>query len=474
MKKITLFSNILCIIGLLIIRNSLAGPLSNNVTWPSGFDFASSIESEEYTMDYFQETYLDNLKSTAPQSDYGLALSNLTLGLERREPIFLGNAKSLFIESRKSAKGEKQRSLAQDGIAYTDKILSGDFTSGVENGEVVVPVKIKTIAPPKAFKTIVLGSSAILVDKHTKIKTQVDRVTRDWLQGFNIKNAPWALDPETVATWHEGQKIRELVKLTKAKAIPVTGTKAKRIGDAWYAPDAKGLYLFKISEDKIYNFPTNFVLDDTTAIINDTHGISALAWDALDANLVIGCGDSPGKMEAAYYLAEHGVNVYAPTDRYIGQLIGTDTQGIVIGTAPIKKRGHQAVIGDQPISIDAKETIVVSNTQGHYPLQYYDAPYRYFKALADYLGKPLDIVPVEVKAYGKADIVITEARKRGAQVIGIRVWGKQEHDAVAAWLTENSKHRAILFHSAVYPEGYKLFYEFPKQTSFGDTRPKFL
>ncbi|HJX36680.1 MAG TPA: hypothetical protein VJ280_06950, partial [Dehalococcoidales bacterium] len=276
------------------------------------------------------------------------------------------------------------------------------------------------------------------------------------------------------ATWHEGKKIRELVGLTKAKAVSVTGTKAKRIGDAWYAPDAKGIYRFKISEDKIYNFPTNFVLDDKNVIVNDTHGISALAWDALDANLVIGCGDSQGKMDAAFYLAEQGVNVYAPTDRYIGQLIGADTKGIVIGSAPVKKRGHQAIIGDQPVSIDPEETIVVSNTQGHYPLQYYDAPYRYFKALAEYIQKPLKIVPVEVKEYGKADVVIAEARKTGAQVIGIRVWGKQEHDAVAAWLTENSNHRAVLFHSAVYPEGYKLFFEFPKQTSFGDTRPKFL
>jgi hypothetical protein len=216
------------------------------------------------------------------------------------------------------------------------------------------------------------------------------------------------------------------------------------------------------------------VLDDKTAIINDTHGISALAWDALDANLVIGCGDSQGKMDAAYYLAEHGVNVYAPTDRYIGQLIGTNTKGIVIGTAPIKKRGRKAIIGGQPISIDVDETIVVSSTQGHYPLQYYDAPYRYFMALADFTKKPLHIIPVDVKEYGKSDVVIAEAKKAGAQVIGIRVWGKREHDAVAAWLTESPKHRAVLFHSAVYPEGYKLFYEFPKQTSFGDTRPKFL
>jgi hypothetical protein len=115
----------------------------------------------------------------------------------------------------------------------------------------------------------------------------------------------------------------------------------------------------------------------------------------------------------------------------------------------------------------------VSTGGSRYPLKYYDTPNRYFKALSEYAGKPLKIVPVEVTAYGKADNVVDQARKIGAKVIGIRVKSKAEHDAVAAWLKEDAGRRAVLFHTAVYPDGEMLFAEFPRQTSFGDIYPKF-
>jgi hypothetical protein len=118
-----------------------------------------------------------------------------------------------------------------------------------------------------------------------------------------------------------------------------------------------------------------------------------LAWDSSDADLVIGCGDHPGKMNAAYYLADRGVNVYVPTDRFLGALIGTHTKGTIVGSAPIKKTAEGAIIGGQPIVIDVNEPIVVSNTNGHYPLQYYDTPYRYFKELEGYVGKSMNILP---------------------------------------------------------------------------------
>ena len=70
-------------------------------------------------------------------------------------------------------------------------------------------------------------------------------------------------------------------------------------------------------------------------------------------------------------------------------------------------------------------------------------------------------------------VVIERAREIGAKLIGIRVATVEEHDAVASWLSEDRGHRAILFHSAVYPDGYRLFAEFPEQTSFGDIRPEF-
>ncbi len=246
------------------------------------------------------------------------------------------------------------------------------------------------------------------------------------------------------------------------------GTKAKKINNRWYAPDAEGIYRFVISEDKVYNYPTGLIADAETVYINDTHGINALAWDAVDANLVVGCGDLDGKVEAAYYLASKGVNVYMPTDRFISMLIGIKTKGTIIGSAPVKKTPDGAVIGNQPISIGINEAIMVTNTSAGYPLQYYDTPYRYFTDLEKHIGKKLNIMPIDITEYGKADKLVMRAKRAGVKVIGIRVASKEEYDAVSWFLRTNKSHRAVLFHSAVYPEGYRLFFEYPKQTTFGD------
>ncbi len=134
----------------------------------------------------------------------------------------------------------------------------------------------------------------------------------------------------------------------------------------------------------------------------------------------------------------------------------------------LKKFEDGIIIGDQPITVDINEPIVVSTAFGQYTIQYYDAPYRYFKDLENFLGRTLKIFNVEIKESGKSTLVIDKARKIGAKVVGIRVWNKEEHDAVYSWLKEDKSRKAILFHSAVYPEGYSLFFEFPEQTSFGD------
>jgi len=75
---------------------------------------------------------------------------------------------------------------------------------------------------------------------------------------------------------------------------------------------------------------------------------------------------------------------------------------------------------------------------------------------------------VEIDEYGRADKIIERAQKEKVRAIGTRVTSKEEYKAVSRWLRVDKSHRAILFHSAVYPEGYKLFFEFPTQTTFGD------
>lgn len=446
-------------------------PKPNSVNWPTGFDFTFAIKDERESLEEFYQLYSSNIVNSRAEDTYGLALANLTLGLAKKDTFYIIIARALFAANSKISGDPKEKKLSGFGVKYTESILSGKYPKDVATECQPQPIQYKKYGPPvKDFQKIVIGRSAIRVKKNAKIKTQVDRVTRDWLQAYNISTSPWAFSDEGLAPWHEGKKIKELVDITGAKVFPVWGTKVKRFGESWFAPDADGVFRFEISEDKVDHFPTTIPIDDQTAIINDTHGISVIAWDSLDADLVIGCGDHPGKMNAAYYLADRGVNVYVPTDRFLGTLIGTHTKGTIVGSAPIKKTAEGAVIGDQAIAIDVNEPIVVSNSKGSYPLKYYDTPYRYFKELERYIGKSIKIKTVDIAEYGKASVVVDEARNVGAKLIGIRVKSENEHDAVYSWLKEDKRHRAVLFHTAVYPEGYKLFFEFPQQTSFGDIR----
>ena len=444
------------------------------VSWPAGFDFTYAIKGEGYSLEEFYQSYLTNIINSRIEDTYGLALANLILGLVKKDPFYIVIARSLFAANYEISKNPKEKKLSELSLKYAENILSGIYIKSLPAKDTVKPIQVKKYGPSKKdFQKIIIGKSAIRVNKNSKIKVQVDRVTRDWLMAYNIKSSPWVFSIEDLVTWHEGKKIKELVDITGAKVFPVTGTIVRRFGERWFAPDAEGVFRFEISEDKVLHFPSTIVIDDQTAITNDTHGISAIAWDSLDADLVVGCGDSLGKMDAAYYLADRGVNVYVPTDRFIGTLIGIKTKGLIIGSAPVKKNGDDALIGDQTIAFDVNEPIVVSNTKGRYPLQYYDTPYRYFKELERYIGKPMNIIPVDVVEYGKASLVLDEAKKVGAKLIGIRVKSKPEHDAVYSWLKEDRSNRAVLFHTAVYPDGYKLFYEFPQQTSFGDIHPEF-
>jgi hypothetical protein len=454
-----------------------ASPRVAAVSPPEGYNFRSaapSILAELDSMESFDKRYFDAMAGTRPGEAYGLALANQTIGLIRNDPAYIEKARVLYAKSRDAASDPKEKRLADLGERYARSLLTGIHPAGAAPTDKPEPVRyVRGERPAAGFHSIVLGRSAIRVRRNATVKTQVDRVARDWLLGRNPAGCPWHFTVEDHVPWHEGEKCKDLVLLADAKVIPVWGTKATKIAGRWFAPDASGAPRFEISEDKVNNYPSTIVVDDHTAIVNDTHGISAIAWDALDADLVVGCGDAPGKMDAAYYLAERGVDVWVPTDRFLGLLMGARTRATIIGSAPARKSGDGAVIGNQPVAIDVDEPIVVSNSAGRYPLWYYDTPYRYFKALADFAGKPLRITPVEVKEYGRADVVVDEARRMGAKVIGIRVKSAREHDAVARWLGEDRSRRAVLFHTSVYPDGYRLFFEFPQQTSFGDIQPAF-
>jgi len=457
--------------------SSLAAP-EQRIKIPPEYDFASVIRGHYDSMDeFFSRPDVAGLTNSGNDDLYGLAMANMVVGFARNAPFYIREAAYLLDILHRSDPDPRVKKAASEGVSYARAILGEGLPASQPAGspqKEPIPVAIERFAPPRNdFSKIVIGRSAIRLRDGDMVKTQVDRVTRDWLLTRNFKAAPWHLVNDEIVPWHEGEKIRELLGYMDAMVVPVWGTPARKYGNAWYTPDAEGVFRFQVTSDKVYSYTTNFIVDRENAIINDTHGISALAWDALDADLVIGCGDFPGKAEAAWYLADRGVNVYMPTDRFLGMLMGTRTEGVIVGSAPIKDTAGGAVIGDQPITIDPGETVVVSNTDGRYPMQYYDTPYRYFTSLEKYIGRKMHILPVDVPEYGKASVVVDEARKQGAALIGLRVWGREEHDAVAQWLREDGRRRAVLFHTAVYPEGYRLFAEFPEQTSFGDIRPQF-
>ena len=89
-------------------------------------------------------------------------------------------------------------------------------------------------------------------------------------------------------------------------------------GGRWLAADGAGVFRFEVLPDKI-QYPTTRGRQGL-ALLVDTHGVSALVEPALrlGASLVVACGDYPAKMQGAFDLARHGVNVYFPTDLFSG------------------------------------------------------------------------------------------------------------------------------------------------------------
>jgi hypothetical protein len=194
--------------------------------------------------------------------------------------------------------------------------------------------------------------------------------------------------------------------------------------------------------------------------------------------------DLSSKAEAALYLAKMGIHAYGPADRFGYELLGyrkfQPRAATIIGTAPIRPGPDgTAVIGNQPVEVSIEGTVVVQTTDKLvYPWQYADAPGRYFAALIEkYPQLRLRLVFVVANA-GQVERVLHAARLTNAGVVAVRV-GKSSSDeeavkdarVLAEWLKENPQHRAILFHTALYEPGYKLFFDFPKQVTFGDLDP---
>jgi hypothetical protein len=350
-----------------------------------------------------------------------------------------------------------------------------------------------SVAVPRNAKSMVLGESYILLTPGMRVGTQVERVYRDWLgtvwNGTNpmsgdLTRKPLALPvvrDDINHAHHEGALVEEIQKRVNVNVTPLFGTLIARNPNApdtdeegqWYAPDENGVFRFKVLIDKV-EYPTTHVFGDV-GWITDTHGISAVVSQALEykSQLVIGCGDYEGKMKAAYYLAQRGVNVTFPGDRFEDMLIGYKGKGTLIGTAPIhrvegvQRTGAGFVIGLQPVRFLLSELIIAEDTAARYPTQYYDAPARYFRQLSTFV--PLNVKFVAVDDENQLDRVLNAA----ASVVAVRIRTEKEDAMLREWLLKSSHNRAVLFHSGLYPWAQGLFADFPSQVTFGDLHPRF-
>lgn len=350
-----------------------------------------------------------------------------------------------------------------------------------------------SIVVPRNAKSMVLGESYIPLTPGMRVGTQVERVYRDWLgavwDGANLMSWDFTRSPvllpivrdEKNRSHHEGALIEEIQKRVDVKVAPLFGTLIARNPNApdpddegqWYAPDEKGVFRFKVLIDKV-EYPTTHVLGNV-GWITDTHGISAIVSQALEykSQLVIGCGDYEGKMKAAFYLAQQGVNVTFPGDRFQDLLIGYHGNGTLIGTAPVhrvkgvQRGGTGFVIGLQPVKFSLSELIIAEDTAARYPTQYYDAPARYFRRLSDFV--PLHVKYVAVDGENQLDRILNAA----ALVVAVRIRTEDEDAMLREWLLRSPQNRAILFHSGLYPWAQGLFSDFPSQVTFGDLHPRF-
>jgi len=340
--------------------------------------------------------------------------------------------------------------------------------------------------------TLVLGASRIAVPRGATVGVQVDRVVRDihWTpSAFDASVPPERVPsgPEEVVPYMEGRLAADLMRLAGVRLMPLTPALVKldpKQPGYGHAPDLEGRHRFLVDSSKIAYASARRVGPDLVEL-PDTHGFASVAAEAARRKpfLVMACMDMPSKAAGALYIAERGIHAYGSTDRFGYELLGyrvmNPAAATVMGSAPIRKGADGgAVIGDQPLEIALDETIVAQWTDRQaYPWQYNDAAWRYFAALDDLYGLGLRLVKATADA-GRLEEVIDVARARGARVVAVRV-GKANtedetrHDAevLSAWLRQDRRHRAVLFHTAAYEAGYRLFFDFPAQTTFGDLDP---
>jgi hypothetical protein len=324
--------------------------------------------------------------------------------------------------------------------------------------------------------TIELGHSSIKIFKNSVIGTQIDRVFRDLVwensdyEYGKIKITDSVVSSDLLVPYMEGKLTKILIEYSNVAVKGLTPCVAIEEDNDFFVVNNGKKFLVDYSKTlyktsvKTMNF----------GFFEDTHGFNMVLNQALELNkkqnlgLVIACMDLPSKAEAARELAKQGINCYAPCDRFSYLLLGHNTKGTIISSAPIRKTEYGAIIGDQVLKIGTNETIIMQFTNKPYPDQYCDTPTRYFEALKNQYNLDLNLVRVNA-GVGETYKVVNEAKVKGASVIAVRLFNDSDIKPVKEWLKSNIKNRAILFHTAAY--NIEFFEEFRSQTTFGDLKP---
>ncbi|MGH9789116.1 MAG: hypothetical protein ACRD4U_10485 [Candidatus Acidiferrales bacterium] len=357
------------------------------------------------------------------------------------------------------------------GMAATAELLrqasEKELMPRLEDTEIRTSLRV-----PEGARTMILGASAIELQPRMRLGAQVDRTARDWLS-FQMR---WDLTgqpvPATVLVdYHEGKLIKTILGVAPVEVYPLAGTLAARVGEGWRAADETGAFRFEVLNDKL-EYPTSHAAGNLAWLV-DTHGLSAIAGQAVERKmqLVVGSADAEGEARAAYHLAQRGIHVVFPGDRFQDVLVGYEGAGVLLGTAPVKREGERAIVGGQPVRFSLQETIVAQDTQAALPAAYYDAPARYFRRLEKLAGLKVEYVPVD--GSNQIERVLARAAQLRATAVGVRVATNYEYDRLREWLRRSPSNRAVLFHSGLYPYAQPLFDEFPRQVTFGDLRPRF-
>ena len=187
-----------------------------------------------------------------------------------------------------------------------------------------------------------------------------------------------------------------------------------------------------------------------------------------NATGVISDCDHPGKVYAAKYLSEKNVSVICVPDKYTYLALGHNLR--LVGSPPIEFQNESAIIGNRPIKITRQDRILAVNASaGKYALWYYQTPASYFETISKTI--PLNVSYYNLTDFGQMDKAVQNAVKIKATILATRIFNSQDYWAVSSWLLGDQNRKAVLFHSASYPYGQKLFREFKNQTTFDDPNP---